>query len=353
MTTLGGLSELVAGTLKGDASLPINNAFSISRAGGGDITFVTSEKFLEKFLKSDITAAVVPQDLTVEGKPTIQVEDVSGAFSKIVKHFRPVSERKRVGISPQAFVSPTALIADDVDIYPGAFIGERVEIGFGSTIYPNVTILDDAQIGAHVKIFPSATLYENTVVGDRCIIHAGASLGAYGFGYKTRDGVHHLSDQLGNVELESDVEVGANTTIDRGTYESTIIGEGSKLDDLVMIGHNCKIGRHNLLCSQVGIAGSCQTGDHVTMAGQVGIGDHIEIGDNVTLIAKAGIMKDIPAGEILAGAPAMPVKKFFQLAAMQAKLPEMRKQLKQMAKQLESQQPTTHLSSGDIQSDAA
>ena len=339
MMTLGRLSELVSGCLNGGAEIEISNAASIARATENDITFVTNEKFLEKFIESPAAAAVVPVGFEVKNKPTIVVENVEAAFSQIVSHFRPQSKRARVGISPRATISPTAIIADDVDVYPGAFIGDGVEIGFGSVIYPNVTILDNSKIGAHTQVFPSATIYPDTVIGDRCIVHAGVVLGAYGFGYKTEKGTHKLTAQLGNVVLENDVEVGANTTIDRGTYESTIIGEGTKLDDQVMIGHNCRIGKHNLLCSQVGIAGSCTTGDRVVMAGQVGIGDHIDIGNDVTLIAKAGVMKNIEDGQVLAGAPAMPVKKFFQLTALFQKLPEFRKQLKRLGSSVEKLEP--------------
>ena len=166
-----------------------------------------------------------------------------------------------------------------MDVYPFATIGDDVTIGAGSTIHSGVHIMAGSRIGEDVTIFPNAVLYENTVVGARCLIHAGAVLGAYGFGYEQVDGRHQLSAQLGNVELGADVEVGAGTTIDRGTYGPTVIGEGTKIDDQVMVAHNCRIGRHNMLCSQVGIAGSTTTGDYVVMAGQVGVRDHVNIGD--------------------------------------------------------------------------
>lgn len=338
MMRLDGLSKLVSGILVGDPQTEITDAASISRAGTGDLTFVSTEKYLEEFLSSNATAAVVKTGLLTDKKPTIQVDDVEAAFAQIVRHFRPLAKHTRIGISPQAMVSSSAIIAEDVDIHPGAFIGDRVEIGCGTVIFPNATILENSRIGSHVRIYPSATLYANTIVGDRAIIHAGVVLGAFGFGYKTQNGEHQLTSQLGNVVIGCDVEIGANSTIDRGTYEPTVIGDGSKLDDQVMIGHNCQIGKYNLLCSQVGIAGSCTTGDHVVMAGQVGIGDHIDIGNNVTLIAKAGVMKDIEENQVLAGAPAIPVKKFFQLTAVHAKLPEMRKQLKKLTQQIEELQ---------------
>ena len=166
-------------------------------------------------------------------------------------------------------------MAEDVDVHPLATIGDDVTIGAGSTIHSGVHIMAGSQIGEDVTIFPNAVLYENTVVGPRCLIHAGAVLGAYGFGYEQVEGRHRLTAQLGNVVLGADVEVGAGTTIDRGTYGPTVIGEGTKIDNLVMVAHNCHIGRHNMLCSQVGIAGSTTTGDYVVMAGQVGVRDHV------------------------------------------------------------------------------
>ena len=169
-------------------------------------------------------------------------------------------------------------------------------IGDGSTIHSGVHIMAGSQIGEDVTIFPNAVLYENTIVGPRCLIHANAVLGAYGFGYGFVDGRHVLSAQLGNVVLGADVEIGAGTTIDRGTYGPTVIGEGTKIDDLVMVAHNCRIGRHNMLCSQVGIAGSTTTGDYVVMAGQVGVRDHVHIGDRAVLGAMAGVTNDVPDG---------------------------------------------------------
>ena len=176
------------------------------------------------------------------------------------------------------------------------------------------------RIGRGATIFPNAVLYENTVVGPRCVIHAGAVLGAYGFGYETVDGRHTLSAQLGNVVLGADVEIGAGTTIDRGTYGPTVIGEGTKIDDQVMIAHNCRIGRHNMLCSQVGIAGSTSTGDYVVMAGQVGVRDHVHIGERAVLGAMAGVINDVPDGARMIGIPATPEReqKLKQAALVEA-----------------------------------
>ena len=203
-------------------------------------------------------------------------------------------------------------------------------IGDGSTIHSGVHIMAGSRIGANVTIFPNAVLYENTIVGPRCLIHANAVLGAYGFGYGFANGRHVLSAQLGNVVLGADVEIGAGSTIDRGTYGPTSIGEGTKIDDSVMVAHNCRIGRHNMLCSQVGVAGSTTTGDYVVMAGQVGVRDHVHIGDRAVLGAMAGVTNDVPADARMIGIPATPERDQKIKQAAFSKLPEMRRQLKQL-----------------------
>jgi len=237
-------------------------------------------------------------------------------------------------------VSESATIGQDVSIHAGAVVMDGAVIGDRSTIFPNVTVMENCQIGQDTQVFPNVVMYENTVLGNRVILHAGVILGAYGFGYKTENGKHELSAQLGNVVIEDDVEIGANTTIDRGTYDSTRVGRGTKVDNLVMVGHNCDIGEDALLCSQVGIAGSCNIGNGVIMAGQVGVGDHLNIGDRSIVMAKSGLMHDVEPGQAVNGIPARPARKHMQILAVTTKLPEMRKTLKQLSKsiaQLEQQ----------------
>lgn len=333
-TTLGELSALVGGDLVGPADLVIEGAAPLGQAGPRQITLIDRPERLSKVSPNEIAAAVVPRKVEAAPFPIIRVEDVHRAFSLIVRFFRSPRENERKGIHPQAVISPTARLGPDVEVHPFAFIGDDVEIGEGSTIHSGVRILPGCKIGRRVTIFPNAVLYENTVVGDRCIIHAGAVLGAYGFGYCCEDGRHVLSSQFGNVVLGDDVEIGANTTIDRGTYGSTTIGEGTKIDNLVMIGHNCRIGRHNLICAQVGIAGSTTTGDYVVMAGQVGVRDHVHIGDGAVLGAMAGVINDVPPHARFVGIPATPEREQMLKQAAFAKLPEMRRQLKEIQETL-------------------
>jgi UDP-3-O-[3-hydroxymyristoyl] glucosamine N-acyltransferase len=259
---------------------------------------------------------------------------VHASFAKVVEQFRPVPGRRTLGVSADAFVANSARLAPHVVVHAGATIGENVEIGAGSVVHSGVRVMDDCRIGEHVVLFPNVVLYENTVIGNRVIIHAGAVLGAYGFGYQMSHGRHERGAQLGYVSVADDVEIGANATIDRGTYGPTTIGEGTKIDNLVMIAHNCRIGRNNLICSQVGIAGSCTTGDYVVMAGQVGLKDHLHIGDRVVLCAKSGVMHDIPSPGAWLGIPATPERQQLMQLASTAKLPEMRKEFRALQRQV-------------------
>ena len=338
MKLLGDLAKLVNGQVSACPELPISGAASISRAIKTEITFLTSDKYIAQFLDSNAGAAVVTNELQANldhsNKPLITVENVEEAFSSIVEFFRPQIARETIGISPHATVSSTAQIGEGVSIHPGAVVMENVSIGNGTVIFPNVTVMENCSIGDEVQIFPHTTLYENTVVGNRVILHAGVVLGAYGFGYDSSSAVHILSAQLGNVVIEDDVEVGANTTIDRGTYGSTTIGRGTKLDNLVMVGHNCEIGEHNLFCSQVGIAGSCTTKEYVVMGGQVGLADHLNISAKAMIAAKSGLMHDVPEGARMFGIPARAAREEMQIVAVRAKLPDLKKTVSKLSKRV-------------------
>jgi len=336
--TLAELAALVDGRLVGDGDLVIYGAAPLGSAVPGQITLLDGSAERSHNLAECQAAAVLASHKSPpqEEVPAILVDDVHAAFAAILKHFNPPRRRRRTGVSPLAVVSPSAKLDEDVDVYPYATIGDEVFIGAGSTIHSGVHVMAGSKIGRDVTIFPGAVLYEDTIVGARCIIHAAAVLGAYGFGYTQVDGRHVLSSQLGNVILGADVEVGAGSTIDRGTYGPTMIGEGTKIDDLVMIAHNCRIGRHNMLCSQVGIAGSTTTGDYVVMAGQVGVRDHVHIGAGAVLGAMAGIINDVPDGKRMIGIPATPEREQKLKQAAFTKLPEMRRELKILQRAVET-----------------
>lgn len=342
MMTLQQISELTGARLLGSADLVISGVETVTAAGRGDITFAINATHLQKLAQSQASAAIVSSELadSLAGRAwpmaLLLCEEPQTAFAKIARTFRGAMAVATPGISEHAWVAESARIGRDVSIYPGAFVGENVIVGDRTRIFPGATLLDGTCVGADVTIFPNAVLYENTIVADDCVIHSGAVLGAWGFGYQSDANGHHLSDQLGHVELGERVEVGACATIDRGTYGATRIGHGSKLDNQVMIGHNCQVGSHNLLCSQVGIAGSSETGAFVVMAGQVGIADHVVIGDHAILCAKSGVMHDLPGSQTYLGAPAMVAREKLQVFAAESKLPEMRKQLRRLEKRVES-----------------
>jgi UDP-3-O-[3-hydroxymyristoyl] glucosamine N-acyltransferase len=330
-TTLAQLAALVGGELHGDGATKICGAAPLDDAHVGVITLVDQPERLKQFLASGAAAVVLPEGMAPpEGVAAILVADLHAAFITIVTHFRPLPAERKPGVHPTACVAASATLGANVWLGPGVVVGEHATVGAGCTLHPNVVVLDYCHVGAGATLFPNVTLYEHTVIGDDTIIHSGATIGSYGFGYRTTGGRHERAAQLGWVEIGSDVEIGANVAIDRGVYGPTRIGAGTKIDNLVQIAHNCQIGKHNLICSQVGIAGSTSTGEYVVMAGQVGVRDHVKIGRGAMIGAMAGIVNDVPAGASMLGAPAKPEREQkLQFAAM-AKLPEMRKEFKQL-----------------------
>ncbi len=338
VATVQELAALVCGKLVGDGTISILAARSVGEAGPGDITFIENERYAKLLRTSPASAAIVgphfkrvPESPDV---PVIEVEDPLTAFVAVRKHLGAESKPRWTGIHPQAFVHPSAKIGKNVAIYPFAYVGEDAEIGDGSTLHPGVVVSDRCRLGLNVVIRPNAVLYEDVILGDRVEIHAGTVLGGDGFGYRFVNGKHVKVPHTGRVEVGADVEIGANSTVDRATFEATRIGEGSKIDNLVMIGHNNQIGRHNLLCAQVGIAGSCKTGDYVIMGGQAGIKDKTEIGDRVVVGAQSGITRNVPAGVQMLGTPANPAREQNRSYRMVARLPEMHKQLRELSAQV-------------------
>ncbi|HEV3383344.1 MAG TPA: UDP-3-O-(3-hydroxymyristoyl)glucosamine N-acyltransferase [Gemmata sp.] len=332
--TVRTLAECVRGELLGDGDIPISNARTLSEAQPGDITFVEHEKHLSAWHASLASAAIVPGNIPVNGRPIIRVADPFNAFALVVRQLRGRLPDISSGISPAAHVHPTARLASGVSVGPFALVGEGSVIGANSILHPGAVVGRFCKLGDNVTLHPHANVSDECILGNRVIIHANAVIGADGFGYRTQQGRHMKVPQLGWVELEDDVEVGACSTIDRGTFGATRIGMGTKIDNLVMIGHNCQIGKHNLLCSQVGIAGSSTTGDYVVMAGQVGVADHIHIGDRVTILAKTGVAGHVSSGSQIMGYPARSHKEFARTIWLLDKLPELRKEISRIVKHL-------------------
>jgi UDP-3-O-[3-hydroxymyristoyl] glucosamine N-acyltransferase len=340
VATVEQLAELVRGRLVGDGTLAIRSARTIAEAGPGDITFIENERFAKLLKGSPASAAIVgphfnrARQEAVSSLTVIEVDDPMGAFLAVRTHLNGEVAPRWTGVHPQAWVAPTAHIGADVAIYPFAYVGAGAHIGEGTTLHPGAVIGDRCRLGRDCIIHPNAVLYADVILGDRVEVHSGTVLGGDGFGYRQVEGRHVKIPHTGRLEVDNDVEIGSNCTIDRATFETSRIGEGTKIDNLVMIGHNNQIGRHNVLCAQVGIAGSCKTGDHVVMAGQAGIKDNTQIGDRVVVGAQAGVHRNIPDGQNVLGSPAIPVREQRRLFQMIARLPEMHRQLRELISQL-------------------
>jgi UDP-3-O-[3-hydroxymyristoyl] glucosamine N-acyltransferase len=331
--TIQQLAALVGGTVHGDAGLVVDGAAPLGEAGPRHITFLEGDRHLRLLKQTRAAAVVLPAALRPRlgeiaaalGRPVTLLEaaDPLAAFVAIVRHFRPGSAPPLPGVDLRAAVHPTAVLGPGTNVGPFAAVGEDSVLGARCRLHPGAIVGRRCRLGDDVELYPHAVLYDGTVLGDRVTVHAGAVLGADGFGYRPQNGRHVKIPQLGWVEVADDVEIGAATTIDRGTFGPTRVGVGTKIDNLVQVGHNCRIGRHNLIVGQVGIAGSCTTGDYVVMAGQVGVGDHVHIGDGAQIGARSGLHRDVPAGERILGTPGRPEREEKRILFSLEKLPEL------------------------------
>jgi UDP-3-O-[3-hydroxymyristoyl] glucosamine N-acyltransferase len=333
-TPLLQLAELVRGTLHGDPNLAIHAAHTLTEAQAGDITFLENKRHAAQLEKSPAAAVVVPQGMTLAGKSVIQVADPIMAFAAIVAHLQHKHDCGPTGIDPRAYVHETATIGPEPSIAPFAALGAGTVVGARCRIHSGAVVGQNCKLGDDVVLYANAVLYDDTVVGDRAIVHANAVLGADGFGFRFQGGRHVKVPQLGQVEVGDDVEIGACTTIDRGTFTATRIGAGTKIDNLVQVAHNCQVGKHNLFVSQMGIAGSSTTGDYVVIAGQVGISDHVHIGTGAMIGAKAGVARDIAAGQRMLGVPATPEGEQKRILMSLEKLPGIRRDVRRIKQQL-------------------
>lgn len=329
--TLGELAELAEGTLDGDSAMVVHGAKSLYAAGPGEIAFLDHARRVKVLEESLAGAFLVPADTPPIGRPSIRVADPFPAFIRIAQKYQPEPPPRFSGVDSRAAVDDTAKLGPGVVVHPFAVIGYMAEIGAGTEIRAGAVIGSRCRIGAQCVIHPHAVLYDNCVLKDRVVVHAGAILGADGFGYKTGQAGHAKVPQLGNVEIAEDCELGACTTIDRGTFGPTQIGLGTKIDNLVQVGHNCRIGKHNLLVSQTGIAGSCRTGDFVVIAGQVGLADHVNLAEGTVVGAKSGVMRDSKPGEHLLGVPARPERDEKRILISLEKIPELVREVKRLS----------------------
>lgn len=307
MITLGDIAATFGLALHGDASLHIEGLCGVTDNLPGRLSFVTSGKHARLAATSSIPAFVVTPGARIEGKSCLEHAAPEYAIARIATLFERSSFTQSNLIHPSAVIHPSASLGANVQIGPFVAIGAEAVIGEGSVLHAGAVVMDRAVLGAHCTLYPHAVVREDCVLGQRVILQPGASIGGDGFGFVTHKGEHVKIPQLGNVVLEDDVEVGANTTIDRGRFTETRVGRGTKVDNLVMLGHNVKTGEHCLLVSQVGISGSTKLGDRVTLAGQVGVAGHLNIGDDITVLGQSGITKSLRNPGLYAGMPVRPV----------------------------------------------
>lgn len=309
----------------------VTGVASAQEARPGDVTFLGNPKYLAHVRSSKATVALVPLDFALEIQPVaLRVASPSAAFSEVVRRFAPLVPKPVLGIHPTAIIDSSVQLAADVAVGPYVVIEAGVSIGAGTTIGAGTIIGEGCQIGANCILHPRVTLYFGCALGNRVIIHSGAVLGADGFGYETKNGKHLKVPQLGSVQIDDDVEIGANSCVDRARFGRTWIGEGTKIDNLCQIGHNTQIGKHAILCGHVGVSGSSRIGDYVVLAGQVGLAGHLTIGDHVIVSAQSGVASDLEAAGTYMGTPAIDAKKWRRQTVRLHQIEEMAARIKKL-----------------------
>jgi UDP-3-O-[3-hydroxymyristoyl] glucosamine N-acyltransferase len=332
MPSLQELANLVNGELIGDGSVQITGVAGIEDARPGEITFAASHRVVAQAINSPATAVIIPVNVNEIAKPAIKVANPRLAFAQILTNFFPPA----VAIPA---IHPTAVIGANFHgcgcaIDALVYIGDNVTIGEGSIIHPGVVIEAGVRIGKNAIIHANVVIREHCVLGDNVQVHAGTVIGADGFGYVTVDGKHFKVPQVGKVVIESDVEIGANVTIDRATTGITLVKSGTKIDNQVQIAHNCELGVNNLLCGQVGLAGSAKLGDRVILAGKAGVVGHITLGDDTVVAACSMVISSIPPHSFVSGSPARTHATDMRNQAAIGRLPELLKEIKEMQKKL-------------------
>ncbi len=323
------LAERLGLTLIGNTDVEINEICGLDSAGPGALTYIKNIRLVKALKETSASAVITPEEIKDLDIPQLISENPQLSFARALEVFY-VKDQEPLGIMKGAMVSPAAKVSEKATVYPGAFISENASIADNCIIYPHVYIGKDVEIGPDTVVFPNVTIMDKVKIGARVRIHAGTVIGSDGYGYVFHEGRHHKIPQVGTVVIEDDVEIGACVTIDRATTGETVIGEGTKIDNLVQIAHNVKIGKHCLIVAQVGIAGSTVIGNYVTLAGQVGIADHASIEDGTILTAQAGLgSKHLKKG-VYSGSPAIEHSKWLRASILFERLPDIDKRLKKL-----------------------
>ncbi|MFY9252998.1 MAG: UDP-3-O-(3-hydroxymyristoyl)glucosamine N-acyltransferase [Fuerstiella sp.] len=335
--------SVVSEGVEHELDLTVDGVDFIERASASQLAFIGCQKNVSRIAATAAQVIIAPRSVadslsSYSGKVFLLVDEAETAFLQIAERLVPPRVPAAIGVSDLAVVAATARIGANSNIHPFARIGEDVRIGEGCEIHSGVVIGDGCVIGDNVRIDPNAVIYANSILGSGITINASTVVGAEGFGYRTVNGRHERLPHVGNVIIHDDVEIGACTTIDRAKVGSTVIGTGTRIDNLVMIAHNCQIGKHNILVGQSGLAGSCSTGQYVVCAGQAGIADHVHLGDGAIVGAKAGVHKDLPGGKAYLGSPAGTAAEHAKEVMSLKRLPELRSTVKSLQKQIEQLQ---------------
>ncbi len=335
--TLKELAEHVGGVVKGNGDLVISSVSTLENATEDQITFLNNKKY-EKHLLTTSAGAVVVAKQVESSASLIIADDPYFAFMQLVVLLHGHRKHPAVGISEKASIADTAQLGENCHVSDFVTISDGVKIGNNCYFYPGAFIGPGVQMGDDCIIYPNAAVYDGTIIGDRVIIQANATVGEDGFGFATHKGDHHKIPQIGKVILEDDVEIGSNAAIERATLEDTVIGKGTKIGDMVAIGHGTKVGPHCLLVPQVGISGSTTLGHHCVLGGQVGVVGHIKIGNMVRVGAQAGVASDIADGMTVLGAPAIEANQAKRVLVTMQSLPQMHKRIKVLEKTLAKMQ---------------
>lgn len=342
---LSELATITGARVEGDSEIEIGGAAGLDDAKAGEVTFLANPRYTPRVNETQASAIYLAEEAKIERKiPVLRAKDPYLAYTRALRLFHP-EPTIEPAIHPSAVVDSTARVAADVWIGACAVIGSGVEIAAGVQIHPNATIYNNVSIGKDCVIHSGVAIRERTVVGERVVIHNNAVIGCDGFGYAKDEERRWLKiPQAGRVVIEDDVEIGAGTTIDRASVGESRIARGTKIDNLVQIGHSCTVGEDTLLCAQVGLAGSSHIGNRVILAGQAGVAGHLKIGDDVVLTAKSATSHDIPAGKVISGIPAFDNKDWLRSTAAFRRLGEMQRKIRELERRLAELEESTETS---------
>lgn len=331
------IASFLGGTVEGNPEIKVSNFSKIEEGKPGTLTFLANPKYEHHIYNTEASIVLVNNDFIPSEPLQVTIVKVANAYTGLAMLLNMVeqSKKKKAGIDSTAFMAASAQIGDDCYIGNFAYIGEHVKMGRNCLIYPYTYIGDNVTIGDNCVFYPHVTIYDDCVIGSNCMIHAGSVVGSDGFGFAPEGENYKKIPQLGNVIIEDDVEIGANTTIDRAVMDSTIIRRGVKLDNLVQIAHNVEVGENTVMAAQVGIAGSVKIGRHCMFGGQVGLAGHIHIADNVNFGAQSGVISDIKEATSVLGAPAINAKAFMRSSAVFGKLPDIYRTIGKLEREIE------------------